>query len=54
VSDQAESQRREGSAGGEAEALAQGGPETASGSEEPRFDPAQVEVTDSGRVDTYI
>ena len=54
VSDQAESQRREGSAGGEAEALAQSGPETASDSEEPRFDPAQGEVSDSGRVDTYI
>jgi flagellar hook-length control protein FliK len=54
VSDQAESQRREGSAGGEAEALAQSGPETASDSEEPRFDPAQGEVSESGRVDTYI
>ena len=58
VSDQAESQRKEGSAGGEAEAeaesLAQSGPETGSGSEEPRFDPARGEVSDSGRVDTYI
>jgi hypothetical protein len=56
VSDQAESQRREGSAGGDAESLAQSGSETASGSEEPRFDPAQGEVSDSGsgRVDTYI
>jgi flagellar hook-length control protein FliK len=54
VSDQAESQRREGSAGGDAESLAQSGPETASGSEEQRFDPARGEVSDSGRVDTYI
>ena len=54
VSDQAESQRREGSAGGDAESLAQSGSEIASGSEEPRFDPAQGEVSDSGRVDTYI
>jgi flagellar hook-length control protein FliK len=54
VSDQAESQRREGSAGGDAESLAQSGSETASGSEEQRFDPARGEVSDSGRVDTYI
>jgi hypothetical protein len=54
VSDQAESQRREGSAGGDAEALAQNSSENASGSEEQRFDRAQGEVSDSGRVDTYI
>ena len=54
VNDQAESQRREGRTGGDAEALAQNGPENASGSEEQRFDPARGEVTDSGRVDTYI
>jgi len=54
VSDQAESQRREGSAGGDAESLAQSGSETASGSEEQRFNPARGEVSDSGRVDTYI
>ena len=54
VNDQAESQRREGRTGGDAEALAQNGPETASGSEEQRFDPARGEVSDSGRVDTYI
>jgi flagellar hook-length control protein FliK len=54
VSDQAESQRREGSAGGDAEALAQNSSESASGSEEQRFDRAQGEVSDSGRVDTYI
>ncbi|MDA9942043.1 flagellar hook-length control protein FliK [Luminiphilus sp.] len=54
VSDQAESQRREGSAGGDAEALAQSGSENASASEEQRFDPAQGEVSDNGRVDTYI
>jgi flagellar hook-length control protein FliK len=55
VSDQAESQRREGRAGGDADALAQkSGQETASGSEEQRFDSARGEVSDSGRVDTYI
>ncbi|MDA8660086.1 flagellar hook-length control protein FliK [Luminiphilus sp.] len=54
VNDQAESQRREGRTGGDAEALAQNGPENASGSEEQRFDPAHGEVTNSGRVDTYI
>ena len=54
VSDQAESQRREGSAGGDAEALAQSGSENALDSEEQRFDPAQGEVSDNGRVDTYI
>ena len=54
VSDQAESQRREGSAGADAEALAQSGSENALDSEEPRFDPAQGEVSDNGRVDTYI
>ena len=54
VNDQAESQRREGRTGGDAEALAQNGPENASGSEEQRFDPARGEVSDSGRVDTYI
>ena len=54
VNDQAESQRRDGRTGGDAEALAQNGPENASGSEEQRFDPARGEVTDSGRVDTYI
>ena len=54
VSDQAESQRREGSGGGDAESLAQSGPETASGSEEQRLNPARGEVNDSGRVDTYI
>lgn len=54
VNDQAESQRREGRTGGDAEALAQNGSENASGSEEQRFDPARGEVSDSGRVDTYI
>ncbi|MDC0410874.1 flagellar hook-length control protein FliK [Luminiphilus sp.] len=54
VNDQAESQRREGRTGGDAEALAQNGSENASGSEEQRFDPARGEVLDSGRVDTYI
>jgi len=54
VNDHAESQRREGRAGGEAESLAQSGPETASGSEEQRLNPARGEVSDSGRVDTYI
>lgn len=54
VNDQAESQRREGRTGGDAEALAQNGSENASGSEERRFDPARGEVSDSGRVDTYI
>ena len=54
VSDQAESQRREGSAGGDAEALAQSGSENALDSEEQRFDPARGEVSDNGRVDTYI
>ncbi|MDA9799232.1 flagellar hook-length control protein FliK [Luminiphilus sp.] len=54
VSDQAESQRREGSAGGDAESLAQSGSETAPGSEEQRLNPARGELNDSGRVDTYI
>jgi flagellar hook-length control protein FliK len=54
VSDQAESQRREASAGGDAEALAQNGSENSSDSEEQRFERAQGEVSDSGRVDTYI